>query len=374
MGFLPRKMMTKKSQNNVASSLGLYWFLILIPIVFLLERSNADPVLTFLGSALAIIPLSKLIGESTEALSHYLGSTVGGLMNATLGNAPEIIIGYFALQEGLVDMVKASITGSIIANLLIGLGLTFIACGTRGFNKFVRFNFQSYQVHSGVLTLAVCGLVIPAVFSFTTESERQISIEISVVLLVIYVLSVVSTFLPKTPDSDSDDVLEIVRVDDPAHQEPPKWSQNKALFVLVVVTIALAFMSESMTNSIAPATSAFGLSQLFVGVFILALLGNVSEFINGVRFARNGQVELAIGIFLGGGSQMALLVAPSLVFLGIYQGQKMDLLFSKYELIALIITVISVSKFMGSGRVKPEIGLGLVSLYIILGIGFYYAC
>ena len=374
MGFLPRKMMTKKSQNNVASSLGLYWFLILIPIVFLLERSNADPVLTFLGSALAIIPLSKLIGESTEALSHYLGSTVGGLMNATLGNAPEIIIGYFALQEGLVDMVKASITGSIIANLLIGLGFTFIACGTRGFNKFVSFNFQSYQVHSGVLTLAVCGLVIPAVFSFTTESERQISIEISVVLFVIYVLSVVSTFLPKTPDSDSDDVLEIVRVDDPAHQEPPKWSQNKALFVLVVVTIALAFMSESMTNSIAPATSAFGLTQLFVGVFILALLGNVSEFINGVRFARNGQVELAIGIFLGGSSQMALLVAPSLVFLGIYQGQKMDLLFSKYELIALIITVISVSKFMGSGRVKPEIGLGLVSLYIILGIGFYYAC
>jgi len=365
--------MTKKSQNHVARSLGLNWLLILIPIVFLLEKSNADPVLTFLGSAFAIIPLSKLIGESTEALSHYLGSTVGGLMNATLGNAPEIIIGYFALQEGLVDMVKASITGSIIANLLIGLGLTFIACGARGFNKFVRFNFQSYQVHSGVLTLAVCGLVIPAVFNFTTDSERQISIEISVVLFVIYVLSVVSTFLPKAPDSDSDDVLEIVRVDDPAHQETPKWSQNKALFVLTIVTIALAFMSESMTNSIAPATSAFGLTQLFVGVFILALLGNVSELINGVRFARNGQVELAIGIFLGGGSQMALLVAPSLVFLGIYHGQKMDLLFSQYELIALIMTVISVSKFMGSGRVKPEIGLGLVSLYIILGIGFYYA-
>jgi Ca2+:H+ antiporter len=373
MGFLQRKLMTKKSQNHVARSLGLNWLLILIPIVFLLEKSNADPVLTFLGSAFAIIPLSKLIGESTEALSHYLGSTVGGLMNATLGNAPEIIIGYFALQEGLVDMVKASITGSIIANLLIGLGLTFIACGARGFNKFVRFNFQSYQVHSGVLTLAVCGLVIPAVFNFTTDSERQISIEISVVLFVIYVLSVVSTFLPKAPDSDSDDVLEIVRVDDPAHQETPKWSQNKALFVLTIVTIALAFMSESMTNSIAPATSAFGLTQLFVGVFILALLGNVSELINGVRFARNGQVELAIGIFLGGGSQMALLVAPSLVFLGIYHGQKMDLLFSKYELIALIMTVISVSKFMGSGRVKPEIGLGLVSLYIILGIGFYYA-
>jgi Ca2+:H+ antiporter len=351
----------------------LNWLLVLIPITILLDKNGASPLVIFFVSALSIIPLSKMIGESTEAIAYYLGPTVGGLMNASLGNAPEIIIGYFALKEGLVDMVKASITGSIIGNLLIGLGLTFLAVGTKTKGRFITFDLASYRVHNGLLTLGIFGLIIPDVFDFTTDTEREISLEISIILLVVYILSVAATFLPKTPDSDTDDALELLRIDKDHPEEPPKWSRNKAFLILTVVTIALADMSETMTGSVTPATAQIGLTPLFVGVFLLALLGNASELINGVRFARNDQLELSLGIFLGGGAQMALLVAPALVLLGIYHGQNMNLLFSKYELVALIMTVIAVTSFLSSGRVKPGVGVAFMTLYIMLGVGFFYA-
>ena len=357
----------------LSTLLSLNGLLIMIPITFLLEWREANPTYLFLASALSIIPLSKLIGESTEALAYYLGPTVGGLLNASLGNAPEIIIGYFALKQGLVDMVKASITGSIIGNLLLGLGLTLLACSVRGRNTRIKFDMESFRGHSGLLSLAVFGLVIPDVFDFSTTTEREISLEISILLFFVYVLSVAATFFPEKPQSDKDDALELVRIEDDQEQEVPEWSRYKALGILTLVTLTLTFVSETMTGAITPATASLGLSPMFAGIFVLALLGNASELINAIHFARRDQLELALGITLGGSAQMALLVAPSLVFLGILHGQGMNLLFTQYELISLIMTVVAVSSFLSAGEVKPKVGVVFITLYVMLGVGFYYA-
>ena len=351
----------------------LNWLLALIPVTFYLDRVGAEPLYIFIGSALSIIPLSKLIGESTEALAFYMGPTVGGLLNASLGNAPEIIIGYFALKQGLVDMVKASITGSIIGNLLLGLGLSLLTCMKRGINRKIVFDLDSFRGHSGLLALAIFGLVIPDVFDFSTDSEREISLEISILLFAVYLISVVITFLPERPTTDGDDALEIVRIDSSNDEEEPSWSRNTAFIILALVTLILTYISEIMTGSITPATASSGLTPMFLGVFVLALLGNASELMNAIRFSSNDKLELALGITMGGSAQMALMVAPTLVFLGLYHGQSMNLLFTKYELISLIMTVVAVTSFLSGGKVRPRAGLALVTLYVMLGLGFFYA-
>ena len=345
--------------------------LLFLPLALYLEVSEKDPTWVFLASALAIIPLAKLMGESTEALSEYLGEKVGGLLNATLGNAPEIIIGYFALKQGQIEMVKASITGAIIGNLLFGVGVTFIACAFFNRRKLISFDLESFKAHSGLLTLAIFALIIPDVFNFSGSSEREISLEISIVLILIYVYSVVATFLPGAPIQERDDELEIIKV----HDEPldsVRWSMKTAVIMLVIVTALLAVMSETMTGALGSTASKLGLTPMFMGVFVLALLGNTAELINAVRFARNDQIELALGILLGGSAQMALMVAPCLVFIGLYQGVAMNLLFSKYELLALIMTVTSISNYLSSGHVKPRAGVYFLAIYLMLGIGFFY--
>lgn len=363
----------KGGADRFADFSPIYLLLGFIPLAFILERMAVDPLYVFLSSALSIIPLAKLMGESTEALAHYLGPTAGGLLNASLGNAPEIIIGYFALREGLVDMVKASITGSIIGNLLFGLGITFLSCMSMGRRRLLTYDIESFRGHSGLLTLATFGLIIPEVFDFSTRAENEISLEISIILFLIYLLSVAATFLPEEPKKDTEDELELVRLGDSQAGETPAWSRNRATLILSLVTVALAFMSEAMTGSVQASAEKLGLTPMFIGVFVLALLGNTAELMNAVRFARGNKLELALGISLGSSAQMALMVAPTLVFIGAFHGVPMNLLFSPYELIAVILTVVSVSSFLSAGQVRPKVGVVFLALYIMLGIGFYNA-
>ncbi len=354
------------------SLFGLNSLLAFVPVAFYFEYSNKDPVWVFVASALSIIPLAKLMGEATEELSEYLGSKVGGLLNATLGNAPEIIIGYFALKQGQIEMVKASITGAIIGNLLFGLGVTFIVCDLFGRRKLIPFDLDSFKAHSGLLTLAMFALLIPAVFNFSSLSEREISLEIAIILFLVYVLSIVSTFIPTPPSLDEDDELEIAKVDSHEPHHVARWSMKTAVIVLVVVTALLAVMSESMTGALTPTGTRLGLTTMFMGVFVLALLGNTAELINAVRFARNDKIDLALGILVGGSAQMALMVAPCLVFIGLYLGLDMNLLFSKYEILALIMTVTSITSYLSSGHVKTRAGVYFLAIYLMLGIGFFY--
>ncbi|QFY44364.1 calcium/proton exchanger [Candidatus Methylospira mobilis] len=352
--------------------MGLKWLLVFIPVGIVLDWQDANPILVFATSALAIIPLASLVGDATEALARYLGPTMGGFLNATLGNAPEIIIGFFALKQGLVEMVKASITGSIIGNLLFGLGVSFLAANLKGHRK-LHYDIESARTHGGLLMLAMFGLIVPAVFNFSTTSEREISLEISIVLFVIYLGSVILTFFPEKPKGEADDTLEIAVKPETPEQEESGWSRNKALAILISVTVTLAVMSEIMTDAVDPAAKSLGLTPLFVGVFLLAMVGNTAELFNAVRFARNGHLDLSVGITLGSSSQMALMVAPTLVFLGYYLGQDMNLVFSQFELIAVVMTVVAIMNMLQVGRLKRKAGALLVALYFMLGFGFFYA-
>ena len=350
---------------------GVQPLLLLVPVGLYLKWSEAPSLWIFLASSLSIIPLAKLMGEATEKLADAMGPTQGGLLNATLGNAPELIISYFALKAGLVEMVKSSITGSIIGNLLFGLGVTFLMMINGDWTRNIQFDRDAVRVHGGLLILALFGLIIPAVFDFSTTVDREISLEISFILIVVYAMTIVSTFLPRQPRTDADDALEIVRVNDDGAEALPHWSPKWSVILLCVVSVFLALMSEAMANSLEPVTKQLGLSPAFVGVFVLALLGNTAEMVTAIRFARHGKIDLAMGVLLGGSAQMALMIGPTLVLMGALMSIEMNLLFTIYDLVAVMMTVIAVSNFLGAGHLRARSGVAFVAIYVMLGVGFY---
>jgi len=346
--------------------MNLKWLLVFVPIGVVLEWMDANPILVFIVSALAVVPLAGMMGDATEVLARYLGSSIGGLLNATLGNAPEIIIGFFALKHGLIEMVKASITGAIIGNLLFGLGVSIVAGGLKAPGKSIEFNPDSVRIHSGSLLLAMFGLIIPAVFNFSTESETEISLHIAVLLFAFYLMSIAVTLMRGSDEKETE-------CGEESASEETQWSRNQAMGILAVLATGLAIMSEIMTDAIEPAAKSMGFTPLFAGVFFLAMVGNVAELINSVRFARQGNLDISMGITAGGSVQIALLVVPLLVFFGLILGQDMNLLFSKFELVALILTVIAVVNMLQIGSVRMGAGIWLIMVYIMLGVGFYYA-
>lgn len=356
--------------------MSLKWLLIFVPIGLGLNWLGADPILVFAASALAIAPLAALMGDATEVLARFLGPTLGGLLNATLGNAPEIIISAFALHAGLVSMVKSSLTGSIIGNLLFGLGLAFFAGGVKN-RRTQTFDPRAARENSGLLTLASFGLIIPAVTQFSVSASRQISEEIAVVLFLVYLASLVAILFTrkavlgkdaikanlKDRGERPDEVIDLLEVG---------WSRNKALAILVAVTLGLAFMSEVLTHSLEPASERLHLTPRFAGVFLLALVGNAAEIASAVRFARKDQMDLCVGVTVGASVQVGLLVAPVLVFLGLVMGQKMDLIFSPLELIAIVMAIYLTRNLIYDGESTWLEGLMLIAVYLMFGFGFYY--
>lgn len=343
--------------------MNLNWLLAFIPIGITLAQFHASPTLVFIAAALSIVPLAGLMGDATEALARFIGPTLGGLLNATLGNAPEIIVGFFALKHGLVDMVKASITGSILGNLLFGLGVSIVAGGLKNPKRAMGFDIEAARINGGLLMLATVGLIIPAVFDFSTNSEREISLHIAIVLFLAYLISVVYTLTKGAPDRETNT----------GQMAEAGWSRNTALGILASVTVGLAVMSEIMTDALDPAAKSLGFTPLFAGVFLLALVGNTAELINSARFARQGQLDLSLGITVGGSTQVALLVAPLLVFFGLAIGQNMNLLFSQFELVGIILTVYAVMNLLQAGSARWVAGCFLIAVYLMLGVGFFYA-
>jgi Ca2+:H+ antiporter len=356
--------------------MNLKWLLLLIPIGVGLDRFGANPILVFLASALAIVPLAGLMGDATEALAKFLGPTVGGLLNATLGNAPEIIVASFALHAGLVNIVKSSLTGSILGNLLFGLGVSFFAGGIK-YRRIQRYDPQSVRATTALLTLGSFGLIIPAMTQFSATASRSISRESAVVLLFIYLAYLVAIFLNRKPLIGKEGVKENLkeldeRVDEVRDESEVNWSRNKAPVILAAVTAGLAIMSELLTGAIEPASESLHLSPRFTGVFILALVGNAAEIFNAVRFARKDQMDLAVGVTAGASAQVGLLVAPVLVFLGMIMGQHMDLVFSPLEMVAIVMAIYLARNLTYDGESSWLEGLMLIGVYVLFGIGFLY--
>jgi Ca2+:H+ antiporter len=356
----------------------LNWLLPFIPIAIVLDWLKTDPIVVFAASALAIVPLAGLMGDATEALAEYLGPTLGGLLNATLGNAPEIIISLFALHRGLIGIVKSSLTGSIIGNLLLGLGVSMVAGGIKV--KTQKFDSHVARINGALLVLASFGLIIPAIYRHSPVADkvvtREVSLEIAVVLFLVYLSSVVFTLVTNRPVVGKSGV----KAEQKAAGVPTAevetievgWSRNKALAILAAVTIGLAIMSEVLTGALDPATKSLGITPLFAGVFLLAVVGNAAELINAVRFARKDKMDLAIGVTVGASTQVALLVAPVLVFAGFLLGVDMNLLFTRYELWAVILAVFITRTLIYDGESTWLEGLMLIAIYLMLGIGFFH--
>ncbi len=336
--------------------------LLAIPISIFLRLSDYSPVFLFVAAGLSIIPLSGYMGKATEEIAIYVGPKVGGLLNATFGNAAELIITIFALRAGLVEVVKASITGSIIGNLLLVLGLSMLLGGFK--YKTQKFNRSTAGMHTSMLLMAVTGLIIPAVFLSTHASPaaEPLSLGVAVVLMLVYILSLVfSLHTHKDVFRPSQE-----------HSETPKWSRLKALLILFIATVIVALESEFLVEGIDPVVNTLGISELFIGVIVIPIIGNAAEHSTSILMALKNKMEISLEIAIGSSTQIALFVAPLLVFLGYFMGQPLDLLFTSYELIVIIMGIVITAMISMDGRSNWLEGAQLLAAYAIMALAFLF--
>jgi Ca2+:H+ antiporter len=338
--------------------------LIFTPLAIGAHYLGAPPVATFFLAAIAVIPLAKFIGEGTEQLAARTSPAVGGLLNSTFGNATELIIAIFALQAGLIEVVKASITGSIIGNLLLVVGLSMIAGGYK-FTK-QSFNRTAILASGSSLFVMVIALVLPAIFLETSPGIgegviQNLSVGVSIVLLALYAASLFFT-LRTHKHLYTQEVGEM----------PPRWSAKTSLIVLSVSTIAVAVVSEILVGSIEPLVDTLGWTQLFVGVIFLAIIGNAAEHFSAVTVALKDRMDLSLQIAIGSAAQIAMLVAPLLVLLSLVLGHPMNLVFNLFELVAIVLSVMAINLVVVDGESNWLEGLQLIAAYVIAGIAFFF--
>ncbi len=362
----------------------LRYMLIFVPLAFLAELYFPNPLLVFALSCVALIPLAGLLGEATEELAIHTGPQIGGLLNATLGNAAELIITIVALREGKIELVKASITGSILGNLLLILGLSLLLGGIRhGIQKFDR---NLTGVAATMMMLSIVGMMIPTLFEllrqvqsgvvdvFNTDVRDQaldaLSLGVAGILIVLYILSLIFSF--QKPERG---IGAPAGVDDPSDQmehHQAKWSVPVSLGVLTVATIAIVFLSEFLVGAVEPVVEQLGVSELFLGVILIPLVGNVAEHIVGVQVAMKNKMDLSLSISLGSSMQIALFVAPLLVFISLLFGNEMTLYFSLFEVAALTLAVLCAAQVSVDGESNWLEGAQLLAVYLIIGLGFFY--
>ncbi len=354
----------------------LNWLLVFVPVSlairFVPQWNN--PTALFICAGLAIIPLAGWMGRATEALAEHLGEGVGGLLNATFGNAAELIIALMALHKGLIGVVKASITGSIIGNILLVLGASMAAGGLKFQHQ--RFNQTAARSSSTSLMLAAIGLLIPTVFHFAADAtpgrwnpllEQRLSLAIAIVLFATYACTLI--FSLKTHKQ-----IFLGSGVDPVAKHAPEssWSIPKASIILVGATILVAVMSEFLVSSVEVARARLGFSEIFVGVIVVAIIGNAAEHSTALFMALKNKMDLSLGIAIGSSLQIALFVAPVLVFVSYFFGHPMDLEFSIPEVVAVIVAVHLVVQITGDGESNWLEGIQLLAVYLILAILFFF--
>ncbi|MGI8603317.1 MAG: calcium/proton exchanger [Verrucomicrobiales bacterium] len=348
----------------------LNWLLIFVPIAVGLELAHASPVAIFITSAIAIIPLAGWMGRATEHLAEKMGEGIGGLLNATFGNAAELIIALMALKKGYINVVKASITGSIIGNVLLVLGASALMGGLK--YKSQKFNKTAASLGSTLLALSGIALIMPAMFHWLAgpggaAHEGDLSLEISIVLFCVYILSLLFTLRTHAHL--------YVAEHDATEEEAigtQGWSRGKSLVVLLIATALVALMSEFLVGAVDAASEALGLTQVFVGVILVAIVGNAAEHSTAVLVAMKNKMNLSMNIAIGSSMQIALFVAPVLVFAGYFFGQPMDLIFTPMEVIAVVVAVAITTQIAQDGESNWMEGVLLIAVYAILGLTFYW--
>ncbi len=339
-----------------------------LPIALGLRLVGANDVAIFATSALAIVPLAGLIGRATDELSAYVGPGLGGFLNATFGNATELIIVLLALHAGLVEVVKASLSGSILGNLLLVLGLA-MTLGGWGRDK-QTFNRTQAGASGAMLFLAVVALVMPALYDFAVGGSRpgaahvmDISVLVSVVMLATYAGSLVFSLRTHR---------ELLSSVGHREQQAPELSRRQAIVLLAGATVLTALAAETLVGSVEAAAHALGLSDFFVGVIVVAIIGNAAEHFAAVWLARQNKMDLAVTIAISSGTQVALLVAPVAVLASLALGHPMALVFNAFELAAIILSVLAVNLVAHDGESNWLEGVQLLGIYAILAIVFVF--
>jgi len=345
------------------------WLLVFVPVAVALKYLQPEShTAIFITSALAIVPLAGWLGSATEHLASKTGEGVGGLLNATFGNAAELIIALVALQKGLYDVVKASLTGSIIGNILLVTGAAVLAGGLK--YKEQRFNATAARSQASMLTLAVIGLVIPAAYHWlggpsVKSNEQGLSFEIAVVLLVTYVFNLIFS-LKTHKQLFQGEAAEVETTGE-------MWSMRKSVLVLAGATAMIAWISEILVGSVEAAAHSFGMSQIFVGVIVVAIVGNAAEHSTAVLVARKNRMDLSLGIAIGSSLQIALFVAPLLVLLSKFIGPaEMNLVFSPAEVMAIGLAVLIVGQIASDGESNWLEGVQLLAVYLMLAMVFFF--
>jgi Ca2+:H+ antiporter len=362
--------LTDKSMNMKRP---LNWLLIFVPIALALRfwPGLSNPTALFICSAIAIIPAAGWIGRATEALAFRVGEGLGGLLNATFGNAAELIIAGIALYKGHISVVKASITGSIIGNILLVLGLSILLGGVK--HKEQRFNKTGASTTVISLSLAAIALIIPTVFHLSADAspigwspavERQLSLGIAVVLFLTYIC--ILAFSLKTHKHF------FVGAESELEEKSDHWPRGKAVIILVIATGVVALLSEFLVGTIESVRTTFGITEVFVGVIVVAIVGNAAEHSTAIMMALKNKMDLSVGIAIGSSLQIALFVAPVLLFLSYGFGRPMDLEFSLPEIFAMVASIYILFQISSDGETNWIEGVQLLSVYLILGILFFY--
>lgn len=352
--------------EKIKSIRPLYYLLLGFPLAVLGSLLGAHPTFNFIAACVGLIPLAGLIGEATEALSVVIGPKIGGLLNATLGNAAELIITIVAIKAGLLELVKASITGSIIGNLLLVMGFSVLMGGLK--NGTQRFSRVHAATNATMLVLAVVALTVPSVFNHTLSGQNlsattieAISLGVAGVMVVLYGLGLVFS-LRVTPSALTQDTS----------SEAPHWPLSTAVVVLAVSTAAVVWLSEILVHTVDAVMAASGLSEFFLGIILIPIIGNVAEHLVAVQVALKNKMELSLEIALGSSLQIALFVAPLLVFISLAFGHQLNLVFNQFELLAVIVAVLVAALVSSDGETNWLEGAQLLAVYFILGVAFFF--
>jgi Ca2+:H+ antiporter len=351
------------------------WLLLLVPITLVAAyTTGADSLWTFSVAMLGVIPLAEWIRRATEHLARRAGPAIGGLVNVSFGNTAELVLALFVLSAGKPDVVKAQLTGSIIGNSLLGLGLA-ITVGSIGREKQTFKRARAGQL-SSLLVLSMIGLLLPALFDYVVQGsatgermlrDEHFSLSVSVVLILVYVANLLYTLVTHRDVFAFDD-------DEPgAAHARPAWPVRTALLVLAAGTAATAIQAEFISGGLSASAARLGLSEFFLGIILLAVVGNAAEYVSAVYFARRNQMGLAISITVGSTIQIALLAAPILVIVSAIAGQPMNLVFSSpLELIAIAAVTFTVTSVAQDGETTWFEGVLLLAIYALFALAFYF--
>jgi Ca2+:H+ antiporter len=345
-------------------------------VAIVAELAGWSPLLVFVSSGLAMVPLAGLMGEATEALATHTGPRLGGLLNATLGNAAELIITIMAIREGIanpainpqmLELVRASLTGSILGNILLVMGLAILVGGIR--HGIQRFDPRHAGLNATMLLLGVAAFVIPSLFSHSIElvnhdAVEYLSLGVAGVMILLYVLAMVYQFRGGGTHRNGETAA--------AEREAAHWPVPVSSIVLVVATVAIVVMSELLVGTVEHVVLEIGISELFLGIIIVPLIGNVAEHLVAVQVAAKNKMELSLAISVGSSLQIALFVAPLLVFLSLLMGNPLTLVLNQFELIALMAAVLIASMVSLDGESNWLEGAMLLAIYVIIALAFFW--